>query len=138
MSHVSMLTEKASGETGCVRAFALACAVFFLSCGGAPISPADARDSARQEFELGKAAYNREDFRVALAHFEAAQALVFHPVTAQAIAECKARLGDVDGAVIVLRALLASQHKLVLPERIEDRIAELQWRKTQRSDPRAL
>lgn len=111
-----------------------ACAA--AGCGGRPMSPADARDSARRHFELGKAAFYRDDFNAALTHFEAAQTLVFHPVTAGAIAECKVELGDLDGAILVLRELLDTEHAVVSQEAVENRIEELQWKKMSKRQAR--
>lgn len=121
------------------RPASLVLAVFLVgACAGPPMSPADARDSARRHFELGRAAFNRDDFDAALTHFEAAQALVFHPVTASAIAECKVELGDLDGAILVLRDLLENEHASGSQEAVENRISEIQWKKMSKRTDRSL
>ncbi len=79
------------------------------------------RIAAKEHYTKGKALYETGDFEAALKEFEASNAAMAHPVVMKSIAECKAGLGDLIGAVATLeeaREASPEEKKAAINERI--------------------
>ena len=62
---------------------------------------------ARDHYKKGKMFYDEENFAASLIEFQAAYDAKPHPIVLKSIAECKANLGDIPGAILVLEEYLS-------------------------------
>ncbi len=84
----------------------------------------DRQAAARAQYQKGKDAYDKGDFKEALVAFQEAYDTKPHPVVLKSIAECQASLGQVTAAIETYEKFLADPESKGKPG-VEDRLKEL-------------